>query len=190
MYCVALYITFNKFFITSLYNCWKCMGEKGRIKLWKTMLSKFEVPILHYLERQGFGFKSTLTPAWSHPYLPGCSPKPENKEKEIKIKFFAGNSLPPYRVTCAQCTFLSSLGAISCSETLAYLKHSNVQIKAFKYSSCHLWSKHTAFITDSSQADTSHEIFNLPMTERMVSLGSRIFTSYHPDWRDYPQFLT
>jgi hypothetical protein len=59
------------------------------------MLLKFEVPESHYLERQGFGFQSMLTPAWSHPYLPGCSPKPENKQKEIKIKFFCWQLIAP-----------------------------------------------------------------------------------------------
>jgi hypothetical protein len=86
--------------------------------------------------------------------------------KTNKRKYFYLQLIAPSWVTCAECTFLSSLGTISCSETLAYLKYTNVQIKAFKYSSCHLWSKHTAFITD-----TNNEIFNLPTTERMVSLG-------------------
>jgi hypothetical protein len=69
------------------------------------------------------------SPAWSHPWLPWCSPQPAKKQKKIRVKYFWWQLLVPILSDLYLSTRSSSSGTISCCETLAYFKYTPIKAK-------------------------------------------------------------
>jgi hypothetical protein len=93
---VFFYSILNSLFVCKYTQCMiskKCFNprttaesvwEEG-IKSLNEMVLKVEATASHYLETPHLGFIAHA-PAWGHPHLPGCSPKPANKQKQTRIK--------------------------------------------------------------------------------------------------------
>jgi hypothetical protein len=139
----------------ALYNAEKLVSvcEKG-VNVHMYCCRSLKSVLCTILKRATFLERPRVSsPAWNHPCLPWCSPQPANKQKKIRVKYFCWQLIAPILSDLYLSTRSSSLGTISCCETLTYFKYTPVKAKNknnYQYSFCVVICNldHTAMLTN------------------------------------------